>query len=102
MVSGIHIKYKWFLNHSIWPIDGTLTDTATTGQSEPESNGNKGVNSTLPAFPELEPHHQTQFNVMPRTPIFFWEVSNTSVENTTSVQLAHPSVMDEGMHPPLP
>ena len=28
---------------SIWSIDGTLTGTTTPGQSESESNGNKGV-----------------------------------------------------------
>ena len=33
---------KW-LNSSIWAIDGTLTDTTTSGQSGPGSNGNEGV-----------------------------------------------------------
>ena len=28
---------------SIWLIDGTLSVATTLGQSEPESNGNKGV-----------------------------------------------------------
>ena len=32
-----------FVNRSIWPIYGTLIDTTTPGQSEPRSNGNKGV-----------------------------------------------------------
>ena len=32
-----------FANRSIWPIDGTLTNTITSGQSEPGSNGKYGV-----------------------------------------------------------
>ena len=30
-------------NSSIWTIDGTLSGVTTPGQSEPVSNGNKGV-----------------------------------------------------------
>ena len=30
-------------NSSIWPIDKTLTDNTTPGQSESEINGNKEV-----------------------------------------------------------
>ena len=30
-------------NTSIWPIDKTLTDATTPGQSGSESDGNKGV-----------------------------------------------------------
>ena len=36
-------KYSKWLSSSIWPIVGTLTDTPTLGQSEPGSNGNKGI-----------------------------------------------------------
>ena len=35
-------KYRKWLHISIWPIDGTLKSTTTSGKSEPESNGNKG------------------------------------------------------------
>ena len=38
-----HIGNKWFINKSIWPIDGTLTGTTTPGQSGTGSNGNKRV-----------------------------------------------------------
>ena len=33
-------------NRSIWPFDGTLTGTTTSGQSSPGNNANKGVLST--------------------------------------------------------
>ena len=36
-------KYKKWLNFSIWPIDGILTDTNTPGQSGPWSNYNERV-----------------------------------------------------------
>ena len=35
------IKYKWYLNRTIWPIDGKLTGVTTPIQSGPGSNGNK-------------------------------------------------------------
>ena len=41
----------WNPNRSIWSTDGTLTGTATTGQSRPGSNFNKGV---TPHCPELQ------------------------------------------------
>ena len=34
----------------MWPIDGTLTDTTTPGQSGPESNGSK---KGTPHYPKL-------------------------------------------------
>ena len=34
-------EYTKWLNSSIWPIDGTLTVTTTSGKSGPESTGNK-------------------------------------------------------------
>ena len=37
------IKYRWFLNRSISPKDGTLIGNITLSQSEPRSNGNSGV-----------------------------------------------------------
>ena len=41
---------------SIWPIDITLSDATTTGQSEPDSNGNERY-SAFPKGPALlEPH----------------------------------------------
>ena len=43
MASSILIKYKLFLNRSIWPIDKTLTGTTTVGESGTRSNGNEGV-----------------------------------------------------------
>ena len=41
MASSIPIKYEYFLNRSIWPMDGTLTRTTTPDQSGPGSNGNE-------------------------------------------------------------
>ena len=35
-------------NSSIQPIDGTLLDATTPGQSGPESDGNEGGNSHSP------------------------------------------------------
>ena len=46
----------------MWPLDGTLTGTNTLGQSEPGVIAMKEY-STL----ELEPHHQMQFGVIPKT-----------------------------------
>ena len=43
MASHIPLQYEWFLNRPIWPINGTLTDPTTQGQSEPGSNGNERV-----------------------------------------------------------
>ena len=37
------IKYKWFLNRCIWPINGTLTGTTIPGNSGPKSNNNEEV-----------------------------------------------------------
>ena len=34
------------MNSPIWPIDGTLTNTTSLGQSRPGSNANEG--DTLP------------------------------------------------------
>ena len=47
-----------------------LTGTTTLDKSGPGSNGNE---ETLCGSPELEPHHQMQFNVILRTYIFFAE-----------------------------
>ena len=43
MTSSIHIKYEWFLNRSIWSLNGTLSDMTPLGQSGPGSNGNEGI-----------------------------------------------------------
>ena len=43
-------KYSKWLNISIWPIDGTLTDTTAPGQSGFGSNGNEGVLHVSPKF----------------------------------------------------
>ena len=40
-----------------------------TDQSEPKSNGNKEVIPYCPKW-KLEPYHQMQFSVIPRTPFF--------------------------------
>ena len=40
---------KW-LNHSIWPRDGTLTGTNNSGQSEPEKNDNERVLQIAQSF----------------------------------------------------
>ena len=49
IVSSIH--YKWFSNRSILHIDGTLTGTATLGQSGPVNNGNERC---TPHYSELQ------------------------------------------------
>ena len=41
------MEYEWFLDRSIWPIDGTLTSTTTLGQREPESKSDEGVLHTF-------------------------------------------------------
>ena len=46
-----------------------LTDTTTPGQSGSGSNNNEGVLHTSQSS-EMEPHHQIQFSVLPRT-LFF-------------------------------
>ena len=43
-------------NSSIWPINGTLRDFISLGQSGPESNCKEGV-LYIPQTPRLEPHH---------------------------------------------
>ena len=56
---------KW-LNVSIWLIDGNLTCTITPGQSWPGSNSNE-VLLYIPQTSRMEPQHQMQFKVIPRT-----------------------------------
>ena len=46
MASSIPIKYKLFLNRSIYPIGETLIGTTTLGQSRTGSNGNEEVLGT--------------------------------------------------------
>ena len=58
------------LNSSIWPTDRTLKGTTTPGHSGPGSNGTEGE-VHISKFPGLEPHHQMQFNDIPRTLISF-------------------------------
>ena len=41
MASSIPIKYKWFSNRSIWPMDGTLTHTTSPGQNGTKNNDYK-------------------------------------------------------------
>ena len=65
------IKYELNLYLSIWSIDGTLTGITTQGQSEPGSNSNEGY-SDVPRFPEVEPHHQIQFRVIPSPTHLSW------------------------------
>ena len=50
-------NYDKWLNSSIWPINGNLTDTTTPGQSGPKSKGNEGV-LHIPQASGLKPHHQ--------------------------------------------
>ena len=60
------IKYRSFLNRSMWPKDGMLTGTTTMGHSEPGSNGNEGVTQH-----SLLSHHQMQFSVRTKKLHFF-------------------------------
>ena len=82
------IEYEYFLNWSIWPIDGNLTDTTNLGQTGSESNGNEkelqtpqisksgsesnNYEEVFPRVLELESHHQIYFSIIPRTTPF-WE-----------------------------
>ena len=50
-------KYSKWLNSSIWPTDGTLAGTTTSGQSRPRSNVSKGYLS-FPRVLGLKPHYQ--------------------------------------------
>ena len=43
MVSSIPIEYEYFLNRSIWPVDGTLKGSTNPGEGEPTSKSNEGV-----------------------------------------------------------
>ena len=63
------IKYKWFLNRSTWPIDGSLTGTTTPSQSEAGSSDNEGF-STLSSIPELVTPLDA-FWCISRTPLFW-------------------------------
>ena len=47
-------------------MDATLTGTTTPDQSGPGSNDDEGV-FHIPQDPDLELHHQIEFNVIPRT-----------------------------------
>ena len=62
----------------------TLQDPTPPNQVQLGSNGNEGV---LPRAPELESHHQIQFNVKPRTPLslFLWGGSYSSAVESVSV-----------------
>ena len=60
-------RIQVILNRSICPTDWTLTGTAAPGQSRSGCNDHERV---LPEASELEPHHQMQFSVLFRTPIF--------------------------------
>ena len=57
MVSSILIKFKQYLNWSIWSIDGTLTDNSIRGLSGPGSKDDERV-TIFPWVAELQPHHQ--------------------------------------------
>ena len=60
MASSISIKYKWFLDISIWPIDEILTGFITPAQSRSGSNGKEGVRH-IPWSQELEPHQPISY-----------------------------------------
>ena len=72
---------KQIIFKQIYLTYSTLTGTTSLKQGGPGSNGNKGV--TLYSS-ELEPHHQIQFRVIPRT-AFFEGSSYSSVKNKVSV-----------------
>ena len=82
---SLHI-YIFLWNKSIWPIDGMLMGTTMPDQSGPESNGNKEVLHS----PELKPHHQMQFSIIPWTPLLFFGGRLTPfVEDTVSIFKPH-------------
>ena len=66
---------------TIWLINGTLTGTIISGQSGPESNGNKGVLCILQS-PWVGPHYQMKLEVLPWTSndLFFSEIWNIKLE----------------------
>ena len=56
-------------------INGTVTDITTSGQNR-SGGGVIAIKrySTLPRSPELEPHNQLQFSVIPRIAHFFFRI----------------------------
>ena len=54
------------IEHSIWPIDGTLMSTTTPGYSGPGSNGNGGVFHILQSS-GIGASPADAFSIIPRT-----------------------------------
>ena len=50
-------------------MDGTLWDTTASGQSELGNNDNQSLLHIL-LLPQMEPHLQIQFSIMPGTTLF--------------------------------
>ena len=82
----ISIKYKWFLNRSIWPIDGTPIDTTIPGQSGLKILTMK-MYSTLNRDPELKPLHQIHFDMIYRgvRPPLSWRYSQSITRSINRV-----------------
>ena len=59
---SIPVKYEYFLNKSIWSIDGTLGQKRTRDKSNEEY-------STLAKSSEINPHLQIQFSIIPKIPL---------------------------------
>ena len=59
--------------HKVISLTHRILTDATLDQSGPGNNGNEMV---TPHFPELKPHHQMLFNVIPKA--LFFAVSFTS------------------------
>ena len=63
---------KWFSYRSVWPIDRIFKPVQTLWiRVDMGVMAVKGY-SILPASPKLEPYHQIQLRIIPRTPHFFW------------------------------
>ena len=73
----MHMVLRRLSNRSIWSVDGTLTDTLGVMAM-------KGYLILLRS-PELETHHQLQFSVISRTPLFSEGAVNTVRANQQKI-----------------
>ena len=89
MMMMMMMKYSYLIPIIFKQIDLTLTVTTTLDQSGPGRNHNEGVVHFLRSS-ELEPHHQIQFSVIPRTLLgrvlhLCWEYSQSIQSLTTHI-----------------
>ena len=66
--------------HFFWHMERILTCTTTMIQSRLKSNSNEGA-LHIPQTPGLEPHHQMQFSVTPRTHFKYCYLTINSIQD---------------------